>query len=74
MVKEKDEVNYPEHYITGGIEVIDILKAKLSEEEFRGFLTGNVLKYVFRYKLKNGATDLKKADWYLDRLITLVDK
>lgn len=59
----------PDHYKTGGIEVIDYLQAKLSPEAFRGFLAGNVLKYVSRYEKKNGVEDLEKAKWYLDRLI-----
>lgn len=61
----------PNHYKTGGIETIDYLKAKLSEEAFEGFLAGNVLKYVSRYNDKNGVEDLKKANWYLARLIDL---
>ena len=41
--------------------------------EFKGFLKGNALKYVWRYAHKNGAEDLKKAQWYLDRLIVICD-
>ena len=74
MVKKKDEVNYPSHYVNGGLEVIDIMEAKLSTEEFEGFLTGNVLKYLFRHKMKNGIIDLKKAQWYLNKLINFSDK
>ena len=40
-------------------------------EEFKGFLKGNCQKYLWRYTKKNGAEDLKKAKWYLDRLITI---
>lgn len=60
---EQDNIN-PDHYKEGGIEVIDILKAKLTPEEFRGFLKGNVIKYTFRARLKNGEEDYKKANWY----------
>lgn len=70
---KNDSVNSPEHYTTGGIETIDYLKAKMTHEEFRGFLIGNVLKYVSRYPLKNGVEDLRKAKWYLDRLIEMED-
>ncbi len=63
-----DPIN-PEHYTAGGIETIDILKAKLTPEEFRGFLLGNVIKYVTRARHKNGDEDLRKAKWYLERLI-----
>lgn len=65
---EKDNIN-PNHYIFGGIETIEYLKAKLTPEEYRGFLKGNVLKYVSREAEKNGLEDLKKDKWYLDKLI-----
>lgn len=67
-ISEKDSIN-PNHYIFGGIETIEYLKAKLTPEEYRGFLKGNVLKYVSREAEKNGLEDLKKAKWYLDKLI-----
>ena len=68
-----DPVNSPKHYADtdGGIECIEAIEASMSMEEFKGFLKGNVQKYVWRYAQKNGAEDLKKAKWYLDRLITL---
>lgn len=67
-ISEKDNIN-PNHYIFGGIETIEYLKAKLTAEEYRGFLKGNVLKYVSREAEKNGLEDLKKDKWYLDKLI-----
>lgn len=66
-----DNVNHPAHYTQGGIETFDILKAKLTKDELRGYLVGNILKYVTRFKFKNGAEDLRKAEWYLKRLIEL---
>ena len=65
---ENDSIN-PNHYVFGGIETIEYLKAKLTPEEYRGFLKGNVLKYVSREAEKNGLEDLKKDKWYLDKLI-----
>lgn len=66
-----DSVNSPDHYTAGGIETIDFIKAKLTTEQFRGLLLGNVLKYLSRTGKKGDALeDLKKARWYLDRLIT----
>lgn len=65
---EHDAVNSPEHYTSGGIECIDCIKAALGEN-FMGFLIGNVIKYSYRYKDKNGVEDLKKARWYIDRAI-----
>lgn len=59
----------PAHYQTGGIEPIDYMKAKMSLEMFEGFLVGNVIKYVSRYRQKDGLKDLEKAQYYLNRLI-----
>ena len=58
----EERVNHPAHYTQGKVEVIDFI-------ETMGFLEGNIIKYVARYKHKNGLVDLKKARWYLDRLI-----
>lgn len=69
-----DEVSRPAHYTAGGVECIDAIAAALSPEEFRGFLKGNAMKYLWRERLKHedgGATDLRKALWYLDRLVGL---
>ena len=68
---EKDAVNNPSHYTTGGIECIDAMQAMLSRDEFIGYLRGNVFKYQWRYQHKNGVEDLKKARWYANRLIEL---
>lgn len=68
-----DNVNHPDHYTQGYIETIDYIKDKLTDEEFRGFVKGNVLKYVSREGLKNGDEDLKKSDWYLNKLIEVLE-
>ncbi len=70
----KDNVNHPDHYKTGGIETIDYIKAKLGEEGVIAYCMGNVMKYTSRWKDKNGLEDLKKADWYLDYAINLLEK
>lgn len=63
-----DNVNHPAHYKIGGIETIDFIEAKLTPEEFRGYLKGNVLKYVSRSNGKDSyETDMLKARWYLNR-------
>lgn len=64
-----DTVNAPKHYQGDKMECIDAMQAMLSHDEFRGFLRGNIFKYMWRYKDKNGIEDLRKANWYLDRLI-----
>ena len=65
-----DPVESPTHYNSGSIECIDAIKESMSEREFRGYLKGNVMKYLWRYDYKGKAKeDLKKANWYLERLI-----
>lgn len=64
---KKNNIN-PDHYKQGGIECIDYLRAKLTEEELRGFLKGNAIKYLSRAELKGGAEDYKKAAWYTNML------
>jgi hypothetical protein len=61
----------PGHYKQGGIECIEAIKAATGDG-FIGYLRGNVMKYLWRYDKKNGVEDLKKARWYLDRLINEV--
>jgi len=68
-----DNVNHPSHYNTGSIEVINYIKDKLNYDEFTGYLTGNIIKYISRYKHKNGVEDLKKAEWYLNYLINYIE-
>jgi len=65
----EDKIN-PDHY-KGNIETFDYLKDKLSPEELVGFCKGNIIKYVTRESKKCGVEDLKKAKWYLDKLIYL---
>ena len=69
-----DSVNHPNHYTQGAIETIDYMESCLTPEEFCGGCKMNVLKYVSREKFKNGTEDLKKARWYLDRLISYLEK
>lgn len=67
-------VNHPQHYKEGGIESIDIIKAKLTAEAFEGFLHGNAMKYLNRANFKGRKLeDLRKARWYLNRMIREVD-
>ena len=68
-IKFKDFVNHPPHYTNGDIECIDAMKASMSHIEFCGYLKGNVIKYLWRYKDKGKSIqDLDKALWYLNRL------
>lgn len=69
-----DVVNKPGHYRQGGVECIEAIEASMSREEFQGYLKGNIQKYVWRYRYKNGGQDLEKARWYLDRLISALEE
>jgi hypothetical protein len=69
-VLSDDLVNSPPHYQSAsGIECIEAIKAQMSDEEYRGYLRGNVVKYLWRYQQKGGKQSLEKARWYLDKLI-----
>ena len=65
----EDYVNSPPHYGKGRIECIEYIKDFLTDEEYTGYLRGNIAKYLHRWRYKNGVEDLKKAQWYLNRSI-----
>lgn len=62
-------VNHPPHYTGGNIECIDAIRSSMTDMEYQGYLRGNIFKYLWRFRHKNGTEDLKKARWYLDKLI-----
>jgi hypothetical protein len=65
----KDNVNHPSHYTQGAIECIDAIKeATKGLFGIEAVCTANIIKYVWRWKFKNGLEDLDKASWYLERL------
>lgn len=64
-----DMVNRPPHYTQGGLECIDAIRAALTEEEYRGYIKGNTIKYIWRERHKNGDEDIKKTIWYLGTLV-----
>jgi hypothetical protein len=73
--QETDVVNSPEHYRQGGIEAIDAIKAAVTTAPpVQAVFVANILKYVWRYREKNGKQDLMKARWYLDELIKEVSR
>ena len=69
-----DMVNHPPHYTQGGIETIEYIRAKLSPEEYVGYLRGNIMKYTSRIGLKGESSeDSGKIEWYakeLNRFLT----
>ena len=72
---KEDMVNHPPHYKKGGMEAIDVIEAGIGDQGFVGYLLGNIMKYLLRFPHKGKPVeDLKKARWYLDRLILVVSK
>jgi len=70
--KKHDRINSPHHYTAGGIETIDFMRAKLSKEQFEGYLLGTALKYLSRARFKRQKkSDYEKARWFVARLVEL---
>jgi hypothetical protein len=68
--EESCPVENPDHYNTGSIEAIEAIRASMDADQYFGYLKGNVMKYLWRYDYKEKPVeDLRKADWYLNRLI-----
>jgi len=75
MKDRPDFVNHPPHYNAGGaVECIAAIEASMTSSAFRGYLKGNVIKYLWRYEMKNGVEDLNKAHWYINKLLTTFEK
>ena len=72
-IEIQDMVNSPPHYNKSGIECIEAIKA-MTGDGFKFYLQGNIMKYLWRYRYKNGVEDLKKAKWYLSELIDNVEE
>jgi hypothetical protein len=73
--RQKMNNNHPAHYTQGGIECIDAIAAAVTGAAgVEAVLVGNIIKYVWRYRHKNGVEDLLKCRWYIDRLIEEVEK
>ena len=70
--QQTDMVNSPPHYNKAGIECIDAIAAATGDG-YEYYLQGNIMKYLWRYRYKNGTEDLKKAQWYLAKLIEEVE-
>jgi len=74
VTAQMDNVRHPSHYCQGGIECIMAIEASMTPEEFQGYCKGNVMKYVWRFREKNGLEDLKKAQVYLGWMIESKEK
>lgn len=70
-----DPVNHPIHYNQAGLECIDAISAMTSTMKGEGaYMAGNILKYLWRHEYKNGLEDLRKAQWYLNKLIETYER
>lgn len=65
-------VNSPIHYQMGKHETIDMIESTLGDKGFAAYCQGNIVKYLSRFRFKNGVEDLQKAEWYLKKLIQSV--
>lgn len=65
-----DNIN-PDHYKKGNRETIEIIE-DITGDGFEAYLLGNIVKYISRYKHKNGKEDVMKARWYIDKLIEII--
>tara|TARA_R100000365_G_C2686150_1_gene29725 strand:+ start:70 stop:375 length:306 start_codon:yes stop_codon:yes gene_type:complete len=75
LADSEDPVNHPPHYTTGGIETLDVIRAKMSPDRFQGYLMGNALKYLLRCEYKEKRVeDIKKAQFYINSLVEEMDK
>ena len=71
-MSDLDTVNHPKHYTQGKIECIDAIESAVADlSGLDAVCTANVIKYIWRWKHKNGSQDLRKAQWYLNKLIDL---
>ena len=68
-----DPVNKPKHYSESKIECISAIEA-LRGRCYEYYLQGNIIKYLWRYRNKNGIEDLKKAQWYLNEMIRIKEE
>ena len=68
-----DNVNSPSHYTQSAVECIEAIKSATGYG-FSDYCQGNIIKYVWRYKQKNGVEDLKKCQWYLNKLIASLEQ
>lgn len=77
LIKMPENINdpiNPDHYKNDGIETWDYLSYVLTDQQLMGFAMGNVHKYASRFQKKNGAEDLKKCRWYLNKAIEIYEK
>ena len=69
-----DPVSHPKHYTSSDIETIDVIQNALTPDMFKGYCLGQIYKYISRARIKgNELQDYQKAEWYLKKLIRVVE-
>ena len=68
-----NNVNHPEHYNQSGIECIDVIIASQGKEAAQDFCICNAMKYIFRHNMRYGIEDVKKAQWYINKYLELME-
>lgn len=68
-----DNVNHPEHYSQEGHECFDVMQATQPQAYMEGFCICNAFKYLYRHANKGQLEDIKKAKWYIDKYIDIVE-
>ena len=68
-MSDEANVNHPDHYRGDRFECIDVMEEVFGQKAVESFCICNAFKYLYRHKRKGGTEDLKKARWYLDRVI-----
>ena len=67
---QKENVNHPSHYTQGKFETIEVIEEFTKDlEGIEAFCIGNAVKYLSRWPYKNGVEDLKKAIWYINKVV-----
>lgn len=69
-----DMVNHPPHYTQGAVECIDAVRAALGDSEFLGYCNGCAIKYLWRWRSKGGSEDLRKARFYIERMLDVTSE
>ena len=69
-----DVVNHPSHYETGKFECFDVMREAFGDEAVKNFCICNAFKYLYRHQRKNGIEDIRKAKWYIDHFLEIVDE
>ena len=70
----EDIVNHPSHYETGKFECFDVMREAFGDEAVKNFCICNAFKYLYRHQRKNGIEDIRKAKWYIDHFLEIVDE